>query len=136
MAASNTPPTVDVTKLDIEPNSCPISAPLKLDMTYTLSEDFTGRWELKYMLDVTGKRQIMELEKEENHAIKKGENKVVFSLDGIDFEGVKSSLLNNVGLLLACLYSPEGEEVMQVSMVTQVEKKADGYYRTMFSPLE
>jgi len=49
---------------------------------------------------------------------------------------VKKSMLNNVGLLLAVLVDARGEEVVQVSMVTQVMKQPDGLQRLIISPLE
>ena len=45
--------------------------------------------------------------------------------------------MNNVGLLLAVLLNAKGEEVIQVSMVTQVMKGSDGKLeRFVISPLE
>jgi|TARA_B100001540_G_scaffold254958_1_gene231989 hypothetical protein len=60
----------------------------------------------------------------------------VFHADGIEIEGVKSSMLNNVGLLCATLVDGTGEEVVKVSMVTQVMKSPDGLERLIISPIE
>ena len=61
----------------------------------------------------------------------------MFHADGIEIEGVKSSMLNNVGLLCATLVDGTGEEVVKVSMVTQVMKGSDGKLeRFVISPLE
>ena len=47
----------------------------------------------------------------------------------------KPSVLANAGLLLATLYDGE-EEVIQISMLTQVEKAGEALVRTIFSPLD
>ena len=60
----------------------------------------------------------------------------MFHADGIEIEGVKSSMLNNVGLLCATLVDGTGEEVEKVSMVTQVMKSPDGLERLIISPIE
>ena len=60
----------------------------------------------------------------------------MFHADGIEIEGVKSSMLNNVGLLCATLVDRTGEEVVKVSMVTQVMKSPDGLERLIISPIE
>ena len=60
----------------------------------------------------------------------------MFHADGIEIEGVKSSMLNNVGLLCATLVDGTGEEVVKVSMVTQVMKSPDGLERLIISPIE
>lgn len=60
----------------------------------------------------------------------------MFHADGIEIEGVKSSMLNNVGLLCATLVDGTGEEVVKVSMVMQVMKSPDGLERLIISPIE
>jgi hypothetical protein len=45
-------------------------------------------------------------------------------------------MLNNVGLLCATLVDGTGEEVVKVSMVTQVMKSPDGLERLIISPIE
>jgi hypothetical protein len=45
-------------------------------------------------------------------------------------------VLTNVGLLQAVLYAGQ-EEILQISMVTQVSQEADGVLvRSIFNPLE
>ena len=44
----------------------------------------------------------------------------MFHADGIEIEGVKSSMLNNVGLLCATLVDGTGEEVVKVSALALV----------------
>ena len=54
----------------------------------------------------------------------------------INVEHLKRHVLANVGLLLAVLVSG-GQELLQVSMVTQVTPSADGQLiRSIFNPLE
>ena len=65
---------------------------------------------------------------------------MAFSADSIDVQGLAKHVLTNVGLLQASLYAagPDGEEeVLQVSMVTQVSQdEAGGLVRSIFNPLE
>mmetsp|Transcript_31807 Transcript_31807/g.38464 ORF Transcript_31807/g.38464 Transcript_31807/m.38464 type:complete len:133 (-) Transcript_31807:591-989(-) len=130
-------PTIEVKALDVSPNNCPLGEAISLQMTFTTSEDLAGaHWEIKYMVDMAAKRQIVELGKTELTNYAAGENSVTYTGGAMDFSGVKKSLLKNVGLLLACLMH-EGEEVIQVSMVTQVMKNPEGeLIRTVLSPLE
>lgn len=53
----------------------------------------------------------------------------------IDVGGIKKSKLTNVGLLLAVLKDAD-EEVIQISMVTQVTEKDGQFIRTVYNPLE
>ena len=49
---------------------------------------------------------------------------------------LSTQVLSNVGLLLAVLYSCD-QEMLQVSMVTQVSQGADGVLiRSIYNPLE
>mmetsp|Transcript_25569 Transcript_25569/g.35288 ORF Transcript_25569/g.35288 Transcript_25569/m.35288 type:complete len:134 (-) Transcript_25569:307-708(-) len=131
-------PTIDLKSLDVSPNNCALSDPINLEMEFTSSEYIaSGYWEIKYMVDMAAKRQIIELGKSDKMDYVEGDNKFSFHLEGINFDGVKKSLLTNVGLFLACLMNEGGEEIIQVSMVTQVMKQADGQLtRMIMSPIE
>ena len=49
-----------------------------------------------------------------------GPASMTFSAPGIELEGVKPRLLNNAGLMLLVLKDAAGEEVIQISAVTQI----------------
>ena len=61
---------------------------------------------------------------------------MAFTAETIDVQGVARHVLTNVGLLQAVLYAGQ-EEILQISMVTQVSQDADGVLvRSIFNPLE
>jgi len=61
---------------------------------------------------------------------------MAFTAKTIDVQGVARHVLTNVGLLQAVLYAGQ-EEILQISMVTQVSQEADGVLvRSIFNPLE
>ena len=61
---------------------------------------------------------------------------MAFTAETIDVQGVARHVLTNVGLLQAVLYAGQ-EEILQISMVTQVSQEADGVLvRSIFNPLE
>lgn len=92
---------------------------------------------MEYMVDMTGRRHVVELGSVGPVDYAAGENSLHFHCDAIALEGVKKSWLCNVGLLLAKLHDAEGAEVVQISCVTQVAKQPDGQLmRTVLSPIE
>mmetsp|Transcript_22122 Transcript_22122/g.48555 ORF Transcript_22122/g.48555 Transcript_22122/m.48555 type:complete len:135 (+) Transcript_22122:92-496(+) len=132
-------PTIALLAIDAEPNNCPLGDPLELKLVFKTDEAIAGaRWDIKYMVDFASKRQIVELGSSEKVDYEVGEHPFEIKIDAIDFTGVNKSLLKNVGLLLACLVAPDGQEIVQISMVTQVTKKKgeEGLTRTIMSPLE
>ena len=65
-------------------------------------------------------------------------NRVAFELATIEFGALKDkpSKLANAGLLLATLFQGEAE-IVQVSMLTQIDKAADGALtRVIYDPLQ
>jgi hypothetical protein len=65
-------------------------------------------------------------------------NRVAFELAAIEFGALKDkpSKLANAGLLLATLFQGEAE-VVQISMLTQIDKAADGALtRVIYDPLQ
>lgn len=79
--------------------------------------------------------------KTEARDLASGHNHIDFSINEINTTGLKPSLLLNVGLLLAVLYrrsnNDQDEEVIQISMVTQVSRPVkDGpLHRMILNPL-
>ncbi|KAK3275038.1 hypothetical protein CYMTET_16814 [Cymbomonas tetramitiformis] len=131
-------PNIELKALDVTPNNCPLTDPLSIEMTFTTDEALVGaHWSIKYMADMASKRQIVEVADSPVADYVAGENTLSYKHEGMDFTGVKKSLLKNVGLLLLCLMAADGTEIIQVSMVTQVMKQADGtLHRMIMSPLE
>ena len=65
-------------------------------------------------------------------------NRVTFELAAIEFGALKDkpSKLANAGLLLATLFQGEAE-IVQISMLTQIDKAADGALtRVIYDPLQ
>mmetsp|Transcript_1514 Transcript_1514/g.2618 ORF Transcript_1514/g.2618 Transcript_1514/m.2618 type:complete len:134 (+) Transcript_1514:72-473(+) len=131
-------PTIELLSIDAEPNNCPLAEALELKLVFKTDEAVTGaQWDIKYMVDLAAKRQIVQLGSSEKANYEVGEHPFSYKIDTIDFAGVKQSLLKNVGLLLACLIGSDGQEIVQISMVTQVMKNGSGELtRTIMSPLE
>eukprot|EP00741_Cyanophora_paradoxa_P005456 tig00000889_g5291.t1 len=131
------PAEIQAKRISIEPNNCPIDAPLNLEVAYESSEAIASAvWELSYLVDMAGKRQVIALGSVGPQAVSKGANSFKFSVPAIDVSGVKKSTLANTGLL-QCHLKAGAEEVVQLNIVTQISKKADGsLLRTMFDPLE
>jgi len=86
--------------------------------------------------DQTNKRKIIELGETPHQSYEAGPDySMAFSVDEIDVSKIQRHVLANVGLLLATLYNGE-EEVVQVSMVTQVSPDGGELIRSVFSPLD
>ena len=58
-----------------------------------------------------------------------------FDIDDIDFSGISPSSLANSGLLMAVLIV-DGNEVISVNMVVNVDEDQGNFYREIFNPLE
>eukprot|EP00793_Prasinoderma_coloniale_P003849 PRCOL_00003226-RA len=133
-------PVITPTVVEATPNECALDAPLTLRVAFTTDEDIAaGRWEVRYMVDMTGRRHIVEVGKSDGAtAYAAGTpHEFTISVPTIELTGVKKSWLQNAGLLLACLIDDaSGDEIVQISAVVQVVKKGDVYERTIMSPLE
>ncbi|KAL9645404.1 hypothetical protein ABK040_002603 [Willaertia magna] len=132
--------SLDVKEVKIEHGeNCLLEENFKLIIKFTNNCNIEKcSWDLKYFVDMTNKRHIIDIGKSEtiNCYEKDKENIFEYSVDEIHLEGIPKNLLNNVGLLVATLYK-EQNEVFKLSMVVQVEKKEDGkLYRTILNPLE
>jgi len=128
---------VSVQGLSISPNNCPMEEPLDLAMDFTITRDLpAARWEIKFIADQANKRKIVVLGETPTVDYAAGPQSMVFSVGEVDVSHLKRHVLANVGLLIAGLYSGE-EEIVQVSMVTQVTPNAEGVLiRSVYSPLD
>merc|ERR1711998_722540 len=95
-----------------------------------------ARWEVKFVAYQCNRRKIVLLGATEAVDYTAGPQSMAFSVGEIDVSHLKRHVLANVGLLIATLISGD-EEIVQVSMVTQVTPNADGVLiRSVYSPLE
>eukprot|EP00762_Andalucia_godoyi_P003344 ANDGO_06629.mRNA.1 hypothetical protein PPTG_02567 len=135
-------PEISVTGVTIRPeDASPLSSALDLELVYGSSAPIANAtWDLKYVVDCAATRHVIELGRISvgGGGVVQGENTIAFSTPGIDFTGIKRSVLLNVGLLIATLFDESShEQVIQVSFVVQIESKDDkSLWRTIFSPLE
>ena len=129
--------SVQVEAISIEPNNCPLEEQLDLAMQFTCEKPVAdASWRVRFIADQTGKRKIVELGATATESYGAGPQRMQFSVPKVSVEHLSRHLLTNVGLLLATLYSGE-EEVLQVSMVTQVTPGDDGtLIRSVYNPLE
>eukprot|EP00128_Syssomonas_multiformis_P003053 Colp12_sorted_trinity150504_noHs@33858 len=127
---------IDVTRIVTEPNNCPFEEHLDLEIEFTTSADLTNAvWEVKFIADQAHKRQIIDLGKSASQSYSKGKHVFKYHVPAIPTGSVKKNDLANVGLFLANLHQGS-EELVQVSMVTQVAPRGDRLYRTVFNPLD
>jgi hypothetical protein len=93
---------VDLKEVKISPNNCPLTSPLELQLTFTVSESISsGFWKFSFMVDMANKRRIIELGVSEAASYSAGARcSVQFSIESIDVTGFKPHQLANTGLLL------------------------------------
>ena len=139
------PGVVTLTHVEIEPNNCALEESLYLRLEFHTEHDVPrARWVIKFIADQAHKRKIVLLGETPAQDYEAGvAQSIEFSIDSMDVSHLKQHVLANVGLLLATLYSGEGEdeqEMTQVSMLTQVTQLSDaeggGLMRSVFSPIE
>src|SRR3989338_199981 len=115
---------VQLKDIQIEPNQCPLSAPLALTRKSTLAKPVKAAyWTLTYEADISMKRHLIPLVStaEKLTDIDAGTHVFQQSIDKIPTEGVKEKYLLQVGLLKLELRS--GSDVLvSINMVTQVAK--------------
>eukprot|EP00455_Lapot_gusevi_P027198 TRINITY_DN2878_c0_g1_i2.p1 TRINITY_DN2878_c0_g1~~TRINITY_DN2878_c0_g1_i2.p1 ORF type:complete len:134 (+),score=21.10 TRINITY_DN2878_c0_g1_i2:46-447(+) len=133
MASNN----INILGLDVSPNQCPIDQELKLEIDFSNdSEIKDGSWSVKYIVDSAYKRHVVDLGKTTGLNYPAGNHHYSFSVAHIDVTGVKPHMLLNVGLLSVSFKDGEND-LVEINMVTQVTKDADGgFIRTIFNPLE
>ncbi len=127
-----------VKALVIEPNDCPLSAPLHVSLKYTLLKPVpAGSWDLVYEADYTNKRQCIALHRSDPVDLVAGDHEFSHTVPTIKTEGVKEKYLLQVGVLKLTLHGQAGaENVAVINMVTQVTKKEDGLHRSIMNPMD
>lgn len=130
------PEAVTLTAVSIEPNNCPLEEPLNIAMDFSTARDLAhARWEIRFVADTANKRKIVLLGETAPCAYGAGAHSMAFSVPQVNVSHLKRHVLANVGLLLAVLYDGD-EEVVQVSMVTQVTADGETLMRSIYNPLD
>eukprot|EP00992_Anisonema_acinus_P009889 TRINITY_DN6087_c0_g1_i1.p3 TRINITY_DN6087_c0_g1~~TRINITY_DN6087_c0_g1_i1.p3 ORF type:complete len:144 (+),score=65.18 TRINITY_DN6087_c0_g1_i1:37-432(+) len=129
--------TINVTKCEITPNDCPLTDPLSIAIEFTTDKDLdSGIWALKYEVDFTGNRHILDVATMPPTPYPaNAPHRFTFSVPKVDVAGVKEKSLLNMGILRAVL-SNGAEHVSDITMVVQVAKPGDVLMRRIISPLE
>lgn len=127
---------LSVQALSIEPNNCPLEEPLSLAIDFSTTRELpSARWEVRFVADQANKRKIVLLGETATTDYAVGSHSMALSVEALAVSGIKRHVLANVGLLLAVLYSGD-EEVLQVSMVTQVTADGETLMRSIYNPLD
>ncbi len=126
--------------VQIEPNACPLSAPLALTIPFVLAAPVPGAFfSLHYEADISAKRhKIPLLTTAPPRDLAAGEHVFSESIAAIPTDGVKEKYLLQVGMLKLELFSAASTEpLVSINMVTQVAKNdAGALIRNIISPLE
>eukprot|EP00286_Rhodomonas_abbreviata_P010957 CAMPEP_0181323666 /NCGR_PEP_ID=MMETSP1101-20121128/19918_1 /TAXON_ID=46948 /ORGANISM="Rhodomonas abbreviata, Strain Caron Lab Isolate" /LENGTH=134 /DNA_ID=CAMNT_0023431731 /DNA_START=10 /DNA_END=414 /DNA_ORIENTATION=+ len=128
---------ITLTAVSVDPNDCPLGAPLTIKMKFTATRAINKAvWDLKYMVDMASKRKLIALGTTEETSYAAGtESSMEVSSAGIDTTHFKPHHLANAGLVVATLLE-DGKEAVTVNLVTQVTTKDGELIRTVYSPLE
>lgn len=137
-AAAAAPELLTVEACQIEPNMCPLEAPISIAVQYALAQPVVGAvWELVYEADYTNKRKAIALHTTPAADLEAGKHTFHHAVPEIKTEGIKEKYLLQVGLLRLTLHSATEKNVVSINMVSQISKGADGKLtRCIISPLE
>ncbi len=137
--------TIHLKQLEIIGNNPSLlQSPLQLKLSYqcndtTIQDHSKHRWEFEYMVDVSSSRHVVQLGT--THSIQKLDAAYAFEftipseqLQQV-IEQVESVVLNNTGLLMLKLFTTDVLQ-FQLNMVVLIERKSDGFWRTILNPLE
>eukprot|EP00300_Choanocystis_sp_HF-7_P039304 c5761_g1_i1.p2 GENE.c5761_g1_i1~~c5761_g1_i1.p2 ORF type:complete len:147 (+),score=29.88 c5761_g1_i1:44-442(+) len=129
---------ITVIAVAIEHAVAPLGDPMELTIEFASSVTLEGYWATQYMVDHAASRKIIELGRTPVCTYPAAEpSRVVITTEAMDLSAIKSSVLRNMGLLTATLFTAADVEVLQVSFVVQVARAADkSLVRTIFNPLE
>jgi hypothetical protein len=131
---------IELHQVNIEPNNCRLEEPLHIDMEFTTKAPLENAfWEVKFIADQAHKRKIVLLGETPPTFYGDGLHTMSFDVDAIDVSNLSRVVLANVGLLLAVLHGERDgqlQEIVQVSMVTQVTANGSELVRSIFNPLE
>lgn len=128
-----------VTAVAVEPNQCPLQAPLLITVHYALKRPLAAvAWQLVYEADYTNKRHAIQLFRGPSVDMPAGPGVFTHHVPIVQTEGVKEKLLLQMGVLrLVLAQDGNPEPLVSVNMVTTVSKDASGtLIRDIMSPLE
>mmetsp|Transcript_44835 Transcript_44835/g.74419 ORF Transcript_44835/g.74419 Transcript_44835/m.74419 type:complete len:138 (+) Transcript_44835:18-431(+) len=137
MAEDGEPDVVTLQKVKIEPNNCFLEEALQLGMEFTCLKAIpNASWHIRFIADTAMSRKIVELGSTPEQDYAAGGASMHFAVDAVNVAHLKRHVLANVGLLQVNLFSCN-EEILQISMVTQVMPDSNGkLIRSIYSPLE
>jgi hypothetical protein len=141
MTAAAAEQLIRIKAVQIDPNHCPLSAPLALTIPFALAAPVPGAfWSLVYEADISAKRHKIPLHTTAPKDLAAGDSHVFHeAIQSIPTEGVKEKYLLQVGMLKLELFSASArtEPLASINMVTQVSKDDQGVLRrNIISPLE
>lgn len=127
-----------VEQMLIEPNICPLNAPLSISMQFSINRPiYQMQWELVYEADFTNKRKTVNLQVTPCGDVAAGSHVFQVQLPGINTDGIKEKYLLQMGVLKLTLHGANEPNICSVNMVTQVSKDDNGtLIRNIISPLE
>jgi len=127
---------IELRHVEISPNNCPMEEALHLEMDFSTARDlYDARWVVSFLADSANSRKIVLLGETPVCDYATGDHTMSFDVSGLDVSHLKRHVVANVGLLQANLVAGDAE-ILQVSMVTQVNDVNGDLIRSVFSPLE
>ncbi len=128
---------IEVKAVRVSPNECELTQPIHLELEFTTPKHITNAyWRLSFLADTAHARKIVLLGQTPHTEYAVGAHTMQYDASTDAVMQLQHHVLANVGLLLLHLYSAD-DEVLQVSMVTQVAADSDGKLtRCIFNPLE
>lgn len=131
------PEIVQLQKIDIEPNGCPIQMPLSITMHYNLTEPVRDAvWSIVYEADYTNKKQAISIFTSEPSSLAPGAHVFHHHAERITVDGIKEKYLLQIGVLKLTLHS-RGEPITSVNLISQVSRDGQGnIIRNIISPTE
>lgn len=128
---------VTVSRLVIQGDVAPLTAPLAVHMEYKLNRPLKGAvWEMVYEADMANKRQAIALHSSAPTDLAPGVYQFSHEVPEIKTGDIKEKYLLQVGLLKLALHAADEPNITTVNMVTQVSKTAEGLMRNIINPAE
>ncbi|KAJ8600331.1 hypothetical protein CTAYLR_000651 [Chrysophaeum taylorii] len=125
---------IEVLKVSVEPNECPLEAALRLRVEFEALRPVRGYWGISFLVDTIDKRHVVELGRTQTEDFR-GRSSFEFHVEKIDVDGIEPSDLANCGLLIASLEEEKGGALAKVNMVVEVTEGPRGLSRTIYAPI-
>ena len=89
---------LQLTHVAIDPNNCPLDAPLTVEIEFESLFDFPStHWEITFIADYANKRKMVRLGATEEQHMPVGPGSMAFSIDSVDVMALGRHVLANVG---------------------------------------